>query len=532
MTTPDQIASATAKLDRSPAMLALTRDRLLLDGLKEANTTPLSTSDSWPEPLPLVGENQREPYPVDALPEGIRAAVQEVTSFVQCPVALTACSALSALSLSAQHVVDVARGSALQGPTSLYLLAVAESGDRKSEVDKRFATAITLWQANQRLSLRDEVAEYRAQRQSWEARRDGIKARLRKPKPPSNVEELNHELVQLERNPPKPVREPRLRLENETTEALLWSLADPAGWPSAGLMSAEAGVVFGGHSMGSDKQMQTFAVFNKLWSGESQSVGRRTSESFDVRGARFSMGLAVQPATLQSFVEATGKLARGTGYLARFLIAWPDSTQGHRPYRDAPSSWPCLEFFTQRLHALLNIPLSFDEHGSLTPNLLTMSDTGFECWRSVHDGIERELGEDGELETLRDSGSKAAENVARLAALFHVFEHGLTGQISARHVEDAGQIVAWHLTEARRCLGELGEPLPVRHADRLDRWLVQRCRDTGVCEVLRAHILQLGPNPTRKAERLNEALRELVGAGRVRCIENRIAVNPSLLARG
>ncbi|NJD06940.1 MAG: DUF3987 domain-containing protein [Methylococcaceae bacterium] len=80
------------------------------------------------------------------------------------------------------------------------------------------------------------------------------------------------------------------------------------------------------------------ALLNVLWDGGMHSVGRRTSESFTVRGVRLTIALQVQETTLRTFFEKSGGLARGTGFFARFLITWPESTQGFRPFSDPPDS--------------------------------------------------------------------------------------------------------------------------------------------------------------------------------------------------
>ena len=77
---------------------------------------------SWPEPLPLIVSHERLRYPTDALPGLLGMAVREVQAFVQCPVALAACSALSVLSVAAQGLVDVQRRDGLSAPVSLFLL--------------------------------------------------------------------------------------------------------------------------------------------------------------------------------------------------------------------------------------------------------------------------------------------------------------------------------------------------------------------------------------------------------------------------
>jgi hypothetical protein len=42
--------------------------------------------------------------------------------------------------------------------------------------------------------------------------------------------------------------------------------------------------------MRADTLMQTLALLNKLWSGESLRVGRKTSEQFTLSGARLTTG--------------------------------------------------------------------------------------------------------------------------------------------------------------------------------------------------------------------------------------------------
>jgi hypothetical protein len=58
-----------------------------------------TTVNGWHQPLPLVGQVEREPYPVDALPDAIRAVVEEVQAEVQAPAEMVASSALAVASL-------------------------------------------------------------------------------------------------------------------------------------------------------------------------------------------------------------------------------------------------------------------------------------------------------------------------------------------------------------------------------------------------------------------------------------------------
>jgi putative DNA primase/helicase len=106
-----------------------------------------------------------------------------------------------------------------------------------------------------------------------------------------------------------------------------------------------------------------------LWDGGSLTIDRRTSESFTVRGARLTVALQVQEPTLREFFTRSGALARGTGFLARFLVAWPESTQGirHSPSTGWACDWPHLAAFHRRIAAILDQPAPIDDDGALTP---------------------------------------------------------------------------------------------------------------------------------------------------------------------
>ena len=94
--------------------------------------------DAWPEPQPLHAKIEPLEYPLEALPEHVLAAVEEVRAFVQAPTAMVATCALSALSLAIQALIDVQRASKLSGPVGLFSLVIAESGERKSRCDGDF----------------------------------------------------------------------------------------------------------------------------------------------------------------------------------------------------------------------------------------------------------------------------------------------------------------------------------------------------------------------------------------------------------
>ena len=499
-----------------------------------ATSAPAADSGDWPRPEPLTVAEDETPYPLAALPSGIREAVGEVVAFVQCPAALAACSALSALSLSGQSLANVRRADRLEGPVSLYLLAVADSGERKSSCDGYFLQPIREWEREQAERSKPELAEHAAKLGAWEERRAGIKTRIRDAaRKGEDTGDAERELAGVEAEQPGALRVPSLLHADCTPEALAWALAH--GWPSGGVMSSEAGIVFGGHGMGRDSVMRNLSLMNAFWDGAQHRVERRTSDSFTVANARLTMGLATQPETVRQFMEATKGLARGNGFAARFLIAAPASTQGTRPFR-AAGEWRHLPAFAAQLRELLALPVQLDDAGGLILPTLPLTAEARALWVRFHDDIEAELRPGGDMAEVRDVASKAADNAARLAALFHLYAYGPGGEVGAESVNAAATVVGWHLYQARAFLGDVAGPREMSYARRLDAWLVDYCNRIGVRAVGRRTIQQCGPNPVRGRPTLDAVLAELAEAGRIREADKGrqrlIEVNPALLGGG
>ncbi len=153
------------------------------------------------------------------------------------------------------------------------------------------------------------------------------------------------------------------------------------------------------------------------------------------------------------------------------------------------------------------------------------------AWIELHDAIEGELASGGELHDVRDVASKIADNAARLAALFQLFEHGVGGAVGLDAFESASCIVAWHLSESRRFFGELALPVEMAGAARLDAWLIEHCRRNHTTMIPTREAQRLGP--VRDKEAMAAALAALEELDRARVMldgkRKLIAMNPALV---
>ncbi len=509
-------------------------------GATAARLADLSSgANHWGEPEPFLGATNATPYPVEALPSVIGDAVREVQAYVKAPMALVAGCALSAVSIACQALCNVSRNGMKPVPISLYFLTVAESGERKTTAEGHFFEAIDKHESDAAIDLREEKIRRESRMAAWSAAREGIVSKAKKEASKGgNVDAVTQELEDHDLTKPEPLKLPEYRVGGDTTpEGLGRAIAK--GWPSRGVVSSEAGTFFGSHAMGRDSITRALAFFNTMWDGKPYEVirsGNAGADSYKIDGARLTLSLQVQGATLNAFFEKNGELARGTGFLARFLIAWPETTQGTRhilPTDKAPDV--ALARFNDRIMDLLE-----DSHlraivdsGKVEPRVLTLAPDANAAWVRFFNSIESQLSPSGALESIRDVASKAAENAARLAALFHLIEGHQSEQIGRDSVERAAKVIAWYLCESIRFFEEMDLPDDVAEAQTLEKWLISYCNKQGITSVSKVEAMQKCPNKMRDAEKIQKAVSKLSSLSRARLVQDNgkqvIQVNPALL---
>lgn len=511
-------------------------DNLLAAPQATPDDAGCSREADWPEPMPLVARIQSSSYPIDALPDGIKDAVAEVTEYVKAPVAMVASSAIAALSVAAQALANVQRDDRLSGPVGVYIMIIAESGERKSTIDGYFTQPINDYQNAQMLAAEEPMKEYLAASVAWKCKQDGYKEEItRLTKNKSSSAEVEKSLLALEKEKPVKPKVPKLLYSDATPEALAYGLANE--WPSGGILSAEAGSVFGSHAMSKEAAMRNLALQNQLWGGERVSIDRRSSESYIVQGVRLTIALQVQEAALREFFSRSGELARGIGFLARFLlvhVGCNESTQGQRFYVEPPRDWPSLRAYHQRITSILNEAIIIDEMGCIRPEVFSLTKEAKKAWVEYYNEIETELSMSGKYSQIRDFASKSADNVARLATLFHIYA-GRSGDIAEDLLESAKRIAKWHLNEAKRYFE--GDVLSdeLRRAERFEKWLLEQCSTSTEGGRLRKnHALQYGP--LRSKVDLEAAINVLADLNRLRLGQvgartGIIEINPALMGK-
>lgn len=114
-----------------------------------------------PEPLPLLpGLTKAAPYPVEQLPQTMRAAAKAIAYHVQAPLELAAQCVLGAAVYLAQSRINAPHIHNPNGmPASMFLLTLADSGDRKSECRRLAFMTIDEAEKNARQNHRSDYEQ-------------------------------------------------------------------------------------------------------------------------------------------------------------------------------------------------------------------------------------------------------------------------------------------------------------------------------------------------------------------------------------
>lgn len=456
---------------------------------------------SAPEPLrrPVPPP---EPYPLAELGPILRPAAESLRRVVQAPDAVCGASILAAASLATQALANVEIDGRII-PLSLWMLTVAESGERKSAVDAEAMRAARDYEKDLAKDYDADLRIHAADVAEWEARCTDAKTKAKK----SRGAGLSDALQSIGPAPPAPLV-PRVLVADFTAEGLAKLLA--AGWPSVGAFTDEAALVFGGHGMTKETVTRTAGTLSKLWDSGTLDRVRALDGATKLYGRRLALHLMAQPVIAERALS--DDVLSGQGFLARCLLAWPESTAGTRPYlpenlRDDHA----LGRMASRLAELHRqpLPLVEAERQELDPRPLHLAPDAKAAWITLHDAVEGGMREGGPFATVRPWASKAPEQALRIAGVLTMLESSTAQAITADAMGRAAELALWHLHEAVRLAGTAEVSPEVRDAEALLHW----CHETGRTVLYSTDALRLGPGRIRDRETFTRAMGELERAG-------------------
>jgi putative DNA primase/helicase len=130
------------------------------------------------------------------------------------------------MSLAVQGLANVARDEILDGPCSVNVMTIAESGERKTSVDKVFSFGARRFERKKLEEYREKIKVYRADCEAHEELKKGLKDKIKKAGTPEEKEKKQAELAEHAINAPTQPVKPVLFYQDTTVQALGKSLAE------------------------------------------------------------------------------------------------------------------------------------------------------------------------------------------------------------------------------------------------------------------------------------------------------------------
>lgn len=443
-----------------------------------------------------------KPYPIAELGLILRPACEAIRRVVQAPDAVCGASLLAAAALAVQGLANVEIDGRIY-PLTLWMLTVAESGERKTGVDADSTRAAREYEKSMMHAYADAVDAHEAQLEEWGARREKAKTDAKK----RGGGGLADALRNIGPAPEPPLR-PTLIAADFTAEGLAKMLA--AGRPSIGVFTDEAALVFGGHGMTKETVTRTVGTLCKLWDSGTLDRVRAGDGATKLYGRRLSMHLLAQPVIAERALS--DELLTGQGFNARCLMAWPDSTAGTRVYQEESlRDDPAMVAFNARSASLLRrpLPLADGERNELQPPSLVLTTEAKAAWLVLYRAIESAMAPNGRYASVRPWASKTPEQCLRIAGVLTLIESPNATTIDAATIERSAELAIWHLDEAARLAGTAQLSPEIRDAEAILNW----CHATGRKQVYSTVALQFGPARIRERSRFLIAMDALTRAG-------------------
>jgi hypothetical protein len=223
-----------------------------------------------------------------------------------------------------------------------------------------------------------------------------------------------------------------------------------------------------------------------------------------LKDAKLTISIMVQPKVFEKFRSERNDSARGSGMWTRFLFARPLSTQGSRFLVAPDVRWDRVDAFNERVRELLEDP---NNPGMLLDpaiRTLDLDSAAQAAWTNFFNAVESQLTPWGFLSDARDYGSRIAEQVARIAAIFHEFQ-GLEGPVNLDSMQRAIEFGKWYLQEFISIFGAgASQDVVLEDAFELHQHVNLAHTRSGRWAFTKSSLRQRGP--LRDRARLQEAL--------------------------
>jgi hypothetical protein len=367
---------------------------------------------TWDKPLPLSENKDTLPnFPVESFPEAVSNYVKALAENTQTSIDMSAVIALGILAVCAGRHYRIEGNTNYYEPLNLYILLVAEPGERKSSIMQNITKFLFEYEQAENERLKPQINAYKQKKATLESTINNLRERLGKSK---NDEQLLSVLKskQAELDELHEVKPLRLYADDCSSEALTTLLSENDGMMA--VISAE-GSIFD-IIAGRYNSKINMDVWLKGHSGDEIRVDRKNRMTEYISNPRLTTVLAIQPSVLDEIMNNTSMAGRGL--IARFLISIPVSRIGQRIFVSEAVAPEAIEGFRSVLLKILtSVPCDKTQTLQLTKEAQSVIETYFN---------ENEILLSDKDCSMREWLAKNVGAVLRIAGILHLasgFDH-------------------------------------------------------------------------------------------------------------
>ncbi len=301
---------------------------------------------------------------------------------------------------------------------------------------------------------------------------------------------------------------PKLIGDDVTPEYLGMTMAEQEGRFS--LFSAEGGI-FGTLSGRYSSGMPNLDLALKAWSGDHWDSGRVSRGDLSIANPHLTIGLTVQPETLEGLAET--RQLRHSGFLGRFFYALPKSLVGARSIDTTPIPDDVRENYVAAVKSLAN---------TAWPNEVvevSLSEGAIKRLNDYREELEPHLHQEfGSLAEIADWAAKLPGQLVRVAALLALFDEPDIHTVDECWLEEAISLSPYFVAHAERAFGVMsGRYSRMNHAQAVLNWLRRKHIETFTVRGARRALG--GQEWAKDVDAVRAAIAELADLGCVRPLE-------------
>ena len=374
----------------------------------------VNNSEEWLNPIPFEDYSCLPEFPSSSLPDIGREMVEIVSKVTQVDKGLPGSMYLAALSTCLSKRVQVDLGTHTE-PVNIYTCPILDPGERKTSTMNLMMSPIYEYQKE----MADQVID---------------------------DEEL-----------------PVYIVDDITSEALFKVMSENNERMS--VISAEGGIFGIMAGMYNSNGNGNIDVYLKGHAGDPCSNHRITRRSQAMDSPSLTMCLTVQRNIIRDI--GRNKQFRGRGLLARFLYCNCVHHAGSRKRQSLSIPDDIKDKYRKHIHGLMEMPL--DSHR------LKLTTDAQALWDEFYNNIEVDMQPGGQMESIKDWGSKLPGAVARIAGLLHFAELGQQATNKSTSVGIVGDSVAigkYFQEHALATFGLMGENPEIESAKKILDYLI------------------------------------------------------------